>query len=134
MSQNKKIIFRLQGLLKQRKETIMANKEAMKNHLQDYSHSLMLEKELKREQRILKEAINIIQYGFPLEDKEKNSQNNAPNKDEEVIISDEERPNKKQNSFKRLLDICLWTWYNTIISYRSYMFDLLCKLLIFKKE
>tara|TARA_R110000751_G_C13530856_1_gene453868 strand:- start:227 stop:514 length:288 start_codon:yes stop_codon:yes gene_type:complete len=95
MSQNKKIIFRLQGLLKQRKETIMANKEAMKNHLQDYSHSLMLEKELKREQRILKEAINIIQYGFPLEDREKNSQNNAPNKDEEVIISDEERPNKK---------------------------------------
>jgi len=95
MSQNKKIIFKLQGLLKQRKETMLVNKGVMKDHLQDYSHALMLEKELKREQRILKEAINIIQYGSALEDREKNSQNNAPNKDEEVIISDEERPNKK---------------------------------------
>jgi len=53
---------------------------------------------LKKEQKLLREAINLLQYGFELEDEmfEKEnteeilkSQNNAPNRDLNIVIGDE---------------------------------------------
>ena len=78
--------------------TIIANKRAMKDYLIEYKKSLELDKELKKEQKLLREAINLLQYGFELEDEmfEKEnteeilkSQNNAPNRDLNIVIGDE---------------------------------------------
>ena len=68
MSQNREIIFKLRGLIDLRENTIIANKRAMKDYLVEYKKSLELDKELKKEQRLLKEAISLLQYGFALED------------------------------------------------------------------
>ncbi len=94
MSQNKDIIFKLRGLIELRQNTIIANKRQMKDYLIEYKKSLELEKELKREQNLLNNAISLLQYGFALE-KEQNeklqtSENKAPNRDESIYTDDEE--------------------------------------------
>ena len=53
MSQNKDIIFKLRNLIDLRENTIIANKRAMKDYLIEYKKSLELDKELKKEQRLL---------------------------------------------------------------------------------
>ena len=90
MSENKDIIFKLRGLIELRENTIIANKRAMKDYLIEYKKSLELDKELKKEQRLLKEAISLLQYGFALEKERKESENNAPNRDESIYPDDEE--------------------------------------------
>ena len=99
MSQNKDIIFKLRNLIDLRENTIIANKRAMKDYLIEYKKSLELDKELKKEQRLLKEAISLIQYGFALQeemlelDKTEEipkSQNNALNRDDDIYTGDEE--------------------------------------------
>jgi len=98
MSENRNIIFKLRDLIELRENTIIANKRAMKDYLIEYKKSLELDKELKKEQKLLREAINLLQYGFELEDEmfEKEnteeilkSQNNAPNRDLNIVIGDE---------------------------------------------
>lgn len=94
MSRNKDIIFKLRGLIELRQNTIIANKRQMKDYLIEYKKSLELEKELKREQNLLNNAISLLQYGFALEaeqeEREQSSQNNAPNRDDDIFIGDEE--------------------------------------------
>lgn len=99
MSQNKDIIFKLRNLIDLRENTIIANKRAMKDYLIEYKKSLELDKELKKEQRLLKEAISLIQYGFALQeemlelDKTEEipkSQNNVLNRDDDIYTGDEE--------------------------------------------
>ena len=95
MSQNKDIIFKLKKLIELRHKTIVANKKAMKGYLVEYRKSLELDKELKLEQKNLHKAINLLQYGFALEEekskeREGQSQNNAPNRDEHIVTGDEE--------------------------------------------
>ena len=99
MSRNKDIIFKLRNLIDLRENTIIANKRAMKDYLIEYKKSLELDKELKKEQRLLKEAISLIQYGFALQeemlelDKTEEipkSQNNALNRDDDIYTGDEE--------------------------------------------
>ncbi len=94
MSQNKDIIFKLRGLIELRQNTIIANKRQMKDYLIEYKKSLELEKELKREQNLLNNAISLLQYGLALE-KEQNeklqtSENIAINRDEQIYTDDEE--------------------------------------------
>ncbi len=91
MSQNKDTIFKLRDLVKLRENTITANKRAMKGYLIDYKKSLELDRELKREIKTLKTAINLLQY----EEKQKTqevytSENLASNKDETIYNCDEE--------------------------------------------
>jgi len=92
MSENKDIIFKLRGLIDLRQKTIKANKRAMKDYLVEYKKSLELEKELKKEQKLLHRAINLLQYGFALEKENllKSSENTALNRDESIYTSDEE--------------------------------------------
>lgn len=99
MSQNRSIIFKLQNLIDLKEETIVNNKRTMKDYLLEYKRSLEIDKELKKEQKLLREAINLLQYGFALEDDilelensvwDQKSQNNAPNRDNVIINSDEE--------------------------------------------
>tara|TARA_R100001509_G_C4808199_1_gene195519 strand:- start:430 stop:702 length:273 start_codon:yes stop_codon:yes gene_type:complete len=90
MSENKDIIFKLRGLIELRENTIIANKRAMKDYLIEYKKSLELDKELKKEQRLLKEAISLLQYGFALEKEMKELENNATNRDENIYTGDEE--------------------------------------------
>jgi hypothetical protein len=99
MSRNKDIIFKLRNLIDLRENTIIANKRAMKDYLIEYKKSLELDKELKKEQRLLKEAISLIQYGFALQeemlelDKTEEipkSQNNVLNRDDDIYTGDEE--------------------------------------------
>ena len=101
MSENKDIIFKLRKLMDDRQRTIMANKSAMKDYLVQYKKSLELDGELKKEQRLLNRAISLLQYGFALEQEilelelEKTeelskSQNNAPNRELDIVTGDEE--------------------------------------------
>tara|TARA_B100002019_G_C21165915_1_gene545802 strand:+ start:278 stop:562 length:285 start_codon:yes stop_codon:yes gene_type:complete len=94
MGQNKDIIFKLNKLIELRENTIIANKRAMKDYLVEYKKSLELDKELKKEQRLLREAISLLQYGFALEEEMKEdscySENNAPNRDLNIFTDDEE--------------------------------------------
>ena len=101
MSENKDIIFKLRKLIDDRQRTIMANKSAMKDYLVQYKKSLELDGELKKEQRLLNRAISLLQYGFALEQEilelelEKTeelskSQNNAPNRELDIVTGDEE--------------------------------------------
>jgi len=94
MSQNKDIIFKLKKLIELRENTIIANKRHMKDYLIEYKKSLELDKELKREQKSLKEAINLLQYGYALGEKEEKKllsfENNALNRDINIYTSDEE--------------------------------------------
>ena len=84
-----------------RQRTIMANKSAMKDYLVQYKKSLELDGELKKEQRLINRAISLLQYGFALEQEmfelelEKTeelskSQNNAPNRELDIVTGDEE--------------------------------------------
>jgi len=71
----------------------MANKKAMKSYLVEYQKSLVLEKELKIEQQVIRSAINLLQYGdSPPQDEltEEISLNNASNRDSNIVSSDEE--------------------------------------------
>ena len=101
MSENKDIIFKLRKLMDDRQRTIMANKSAMKDYLVQYKKSLELDGELKKEQRLINRAISLLQYGFALEQEilelelEKTeelskSQNNAPNRESDIVTGDEE--------------------------------------------
>ena len=96
MSQNKDIIFKLKKLIELRHKTIVANKKAMKEYLVEYKKSLELDKELKLEQKNLHKAISLLQYGFALEEEKlaeqrgRESENNAPNRDEHIYTDDEE--------------------------------------------
>ena len=96
MSQNKDIIFKLRDLIDLRENTIIANKRAMKEYLVEYKKSLELDKELKLEQKNLHKAISLLQYGFALEEEKltqqrgRQSENNAPNRDEHIYTDDEE--------------------------------------------
>jgi hypothetical protein len=101
MSENRDIIFKLRKLIDDRQRTIMANKSAMKDYLVQYKKSLELDGELKKEQRLLNRAISLLQYGFALEQEilelelEKTeelpkSQNNAPNRDLDIVTGNEE--------------------------------------------
>jgi len=94
MSQNKEIIFKLRKLIELRDNTIIANKRQMKDYLVEYKKSLELDKELRKEQKSLKEAINLLQYGFALgEEEEKKAlsvENSALNRDENIYTDDEE--------------------------------------------
>jgi len=99
MSENKDIIFKLRKLMEDRQKTIMSNKSVMKDHLVQYKKSLELDSELKKEQRLLNRAISLLQYGLALEKEmlelEKTeelpkSQNNAINRESDIIIGDEE--------------------------------------------
>ena len=91
MSQNKNTILKLKKLIELREKTIIANKKAMKEYLLDYKKSLELDKDLKKEVNSLKEAINLLQYGSPLEDEiDVWPQNNASNRDEYIYTGDEE--------------------------------------------
>ena len=101
MSENRDIIFKLRKLIDDRQRTIMANKSAMKDYLVQYKKSLELDGELKKEQRLLNRAISLLQYGFALEQEilelelEKTeelskSQNNAPNRELDIVTGDEE--------------------------------------------
>ena len=92
MSQNKDIIFNLRKLIELRQKTITANKRQMKDYLIEYKRSLELEKELKREQNSLREAISRIQYGYAREEAEEvfKSENIAINRDEQIYTDDEE--------------------------------------------
>lgn len=91
MSQNRDVILKLRGLIELRENTIIANKKAMKAHLIEYKKSLELDKELKKEMKSLKEAINLLQYG-PSSNEEVFilTQNNASNRDEDIYTNDEE--------------------------------------------
>lgn len=66
----------------------------MKDYLVEYKKSLELDKELRKEQKSLKEAINLLQYGFALgEEEEKKAlsvENSALNRDENIYTDDEE--------------------------------------------
>jgi len=94
MSQNKEIIFKLRKLIELRDNTIIANKRQMKDCLVEYKKSLELDKELRKEQKSLKEAINLLQYGFALEEEEEkkafSAKNSALNRDENIYTDDEE--------------------------------------------
>jgi hypothetical protein len=92
MSQNKDIIFNLRKLIELRQKTITANKRQMKDYLIEYKRSLELEKELKREQNSLREAINQLQYSYSREETEEifKSENIAINRDEQIYTDDEE--------------------------------------------
>jgi hypothetical protein len=93
MSQNKDVIFKLRKIMELRRKTIMANKKAMKSYLVEYQKSLVLEKELKIEQQVIRSAINLLQYGdSPPQDEltEEISLNNASNRDSNIVSSDEE--------------------------------------------
>ncbi len=92
MSQNKDIIFNLRKLIELRQKTITANKRQMKDYLIEYKRSLELEKELKREQNSLREAINQLQYSYSREETEEifKSENIALNRDEQIYTDDEE--------------------------------------------
>jgi len=94
MSQNKDLIFKLRKLIELRDRTIIANKRQMKDCLVEYKKSLELDKELRKEQKSLKEAINLLQYGFALEEEQKKKiysvENNALNRDMNIYTSDEE--------------------------------------------
>ena len=101
MSENRDIIFKLRKLIDDRQRTIMANKSAMKDYLVQYKKSLELDGELKKEQRLLNRAISLLQYGFALEqeileleleqtEELPKSQNNAPNRDLDIVTGNEE--------------------------------------------
>jgi hypothetical protein len=92
MSRNKDIIFNLRKLIELRQKTITANKRQMKDYLIEYKKSLELEKELKREQNSLREAINRLQYGYSYDETEEifKSENIAINRDEQIYTDDEE--------------------------------------------
>ncbi len=92
MSRNKDIIFNLRKLIELRQKTITANKRQMKDYLIEYKRSLELEKELKREQNSLREAINQLQYSYSREETEEifKSENIAINRDEQIYTDDEE--------------------------------------------
>lgn len=92
MSRNKDIIFNLRKLIELRQKTITANKRQMKDYLIEYKRSLELEKELKREQNSLREAINQLQYSYSREETEEifKSENIALNRDEQIYTDDEE--------------------------------------------
>jgi hypothetical protein len=94
MSQNKDTILKLRKLIEMRENTIIANKRQMKDYLVEYKKSLELDKELRKEQKSLKEAINLLQYGYSLseDDTEKifKSENIALNRDEHIYTDDEE--------------------------------------------
>ncbi len=92
MSRNKDIIFNLRKLIELRQKTITANKRQMKDYLIEYKKSLELEKELKREQNSLREAINRLQYSYSCEETEEifKSENIAINRDEQIYTDDEE--------------------------------------------
>jgi len=111
MSQNKKIISKLQNLIELRERTIIANKRSMKDYLVEYKKSLELDKELKKEQKTIMNAIDLIKHATALEqlfmDTQKNehllsfmdaeasehalkAKNNAPNRDPDIVMGDEE--------------------------------------------
>ena len=94
MSQNKDTILKLRKLIELREKTIIANKRQMKDYLVEYKKSLELDKELRKEQKSLKEAINLLQYGSSLsEDGTEEifkSENIALNRDECIYTDDEE--------------------------------------------
>lgn len=94
MSRNKDIIFKLKKLIELREKTIVANKRQMREYLIEYKKSLELDKELRKEQNSLKEAINLLQYGYPMsEDNIEEAfklENIALNRDESIYTSDEE--------------------------------------------
>lgn len=94
MSRNKDIIFKLRGLIELRENTLIANKRVMRDYLVEYKKSLELEKELKKEQNLLKEAINMLQYGFALQEEYEeivySSENIASNRDIDIYTDDEE--------------------------------------------
>ncbi len=94
MSQNKDIILKLRKLIELRDNTIIANKRQMKDYLIEYKKSLELDKELRREQNSLKEAISLLQYGLSIlkDDTEEifKSENIALNRDEHIYTDDEE--------------------------------------------
>ena len=77
-----------------RDNTIIANKRQMKDCLVEYKKSLELDKELRKEQKSLKEAINLLQYGLALEEEEEkkafSTENIALNRDEYIYTDDEE--------------------------------------------
>jgi len=94
MSQNKDIILKLRKLIELRENTIIANKRQMKDYLVEYKKSLELDKELRKEQKSLKEAINLLQYGYSLSEDDTEeifkSENIALNRDEYIYTDDEE--------------------------------------------
>tara|TARA_B100000900_G_C20530360_1_gene696054 strand:- start:330 stop:614 length:285 start_codon:yes stop_codon:yes gene_type:complete len=94
MSQNKDVILKIKELIELRHRTIVANKKAMKGHLVEYKKALELDKEIKLEIKTLNKAINLLQYGNPVEDFETeevfNSENIAFNRDEHIYTGDEE--------------------------------------------
>jgi len=92
MSQNKDIILKLRKLIELRGNTIIANKRQMRGYLIDYKKSLELDKELKKELRSLKEAINRLQHGYVDGETEEifKSENIALNRDEYIYTDDEE--------------------------------------------
>jgi len=94
MSQNKDIIFKLKKLIELRENTIIANKRHMKDYLIEYKKSLELDKELRKEQKSLKEAINLLQYGCSISkdntEEVFKSENIALNRNEYIYTDDEE--------------------------------------------
>tara|TARA_Y100000385_G_scaffold53696_1_gene51146 strand:- start:135 stop:419 length:285 start_codon:yes stop_codon:yes gene_type:complete len=94
MSQNKDTILKLRKLIELREKTIIANKRQMKDYLVEYKKSLELDKELRKEQNSLKEAINLLQYGSSLSEDDTEeifkSENIALNRDEYIYTDDEE--------------------------------------------
>ena len=94
MTQNKDTILKLRKLIELREKTIIANKRQMKDYLVEYKKSLELDKELRKEQNSLKEAINLLQYGSSLSEDDTEeifkSENIALNRDEYIYTDDEE--------------------------------------------
>lgn len=99
MSKNEEIISKLQNLIELREKTIIANKRSMKDYLVEYKKSLELDKELKKEQKTIMNAIDLIKHGTALEqlfvdtqeiEFNSDSKNNAPNRDPDIVMGDEE--------------------------------------------
>ena len=99
MSKTEEINSKLQNLIELREKTIKANKRSMKDYLVDYKKSLELDKELKKEQKTIMNAIDLIKHGTALEqlfvgtqeiESTSESKNNAPNRDSDIVMGDEE--------------------------------------------
>tara|TARA_R100000697_G_C5343220_1_gene169670 strand:- start:263 stop:535 length:273 start_codon:yes stop_codon:yes gene_type:complete len=90
MDKYKETILKLRDLIELRRNTVIANKKAMKDYLVEYKKSLELDKELKREIMSLNEAINLLQYGVESEKEESLSENIASNRNDIIYTDNEE--------------------------------------------
>lgn len=87
MNKEQELIRQLRELIVQREKTIEANKREMRDFLKKYKKALELEKTLIRECKNLKKVVNHLRE---IEKDKIKLKNSAPNRNDEIVRSNEE--------------------------------------------